>query len=201
MNYGEEIAYWYLRLNGFFPLTNFVIHRSSKIEYTSDCDLLAVRSPFVYEEIGGKPDDWDDNLAKDFGFDHFIGVICEVKTGKYDLENIFRPEYVKYSAGRLGFTPKDNIDALSEKLNSTSLQETKEGHRICKLLIANEKKDSPLFFYRSLNDAEDFINKRVGKYPNEKYADRMFFGSDLLQYSIHRMHRESEQPKPQKAES
>jgi hypothetical protein len=27
MNSSEELAYWYLRLNGFFPLTNFVIHR------------------------------------------------------------------------------------------------------------------------------------------------------------------------------
>jgi hypothetical protein len=26
MNSSEELAYWYLRLNGFFPLTNFVVH-------------------------------------------------------------------------------------------------------------------------------------------------------------------------------
>ncbi len=26
MNYGETLAYWYLRLNGFFPLRNFVLH-------------------------------------------------------------------------------------------------------------------------------------------------------------------------------
>lgn len=199
MNYGEEIAYWYLRLNGFFPLTNFVIHRSSKIAYTSDCDVLAVRLPFVYEEIGGNPDDWDDDLADELGFDHFIGVICEVKTGAYNLDELFRPEYVKYSIGRLGFRPMVEIDDLYVSLNETSFQETEKGYRVCKLLIANEKKDSPLFFYKSLNDAEDFIENRVRKYSNEKYADRMYFGSELLQHTIHRMHREREKRRDQKA--
>lgn len=28
MNYGETLAYWYLRLNGFFLLNNFVVHRT-----------------------------------------------------------------------------------------------------------------------------------------------------------------------------
>ena len=27
MNFAEELVYWYLRLNGFFPITNFVLHR------------------------------------------------------------------------------------------------------------------------------------------------------------------------------
>jgi hypothetical protein len=26
MNYGETLTYWYLRLNGFFLLRNFVLH-------------------------------------------------------------------------------------------------------------------------------------------------------------------------------
>lgn len=180
MNYGEEIVYWYLRLNGFFPLTNFVIHHSSEVAHTSDCDLLAVRLPFVYEEIGGNFDDWDGSLTKIISFDHPIGIICEVKTGAYDVEDIFRSEYVKYSIGRLGFTPKDNIADLSKELNDVPLTETKEGFRICKLLIANNGKKAPTFFYKRLNEVEDFIENRVRKYPNEKYADRMFFNSELF---------------------
>src|SRR5688572_18351639 len=109
MNYGEAIAYWYLRLNGFFPITNFVIHHSSKVRHSSDCDVLAIRLPFVYEEIGGNEDDWDESLSKELGFDHTIGVICEVKTGAYRLENIFRPEYIAYSIARLGFMPKEGV--------------------------------------------------------------------------------------------
>ena len=45
MNYGETLAYWYLRLNGFFLLRNFVLHPLHESEandrYTADSDLLA----------------------------------------------------------------------------------------------------------------------------------------------------------------
>jgi hypothetical protein len=72
MNYGETLAYWYLWLNGFFPLKNFVLHSShrTKDAYPSarfnnidpennymqavDSDLIAIRFPFVYEEVGGQ---------------------------------------------------------------------------------------------------------------------------------------------------
>lgn len=190
MNYGEEITYWYLRLNGFFPITNFVIHRSSKIKHSADCDLLAIRFPFVYEEIGGNPDDWDNGLAEELGFDHIVGVICEVKTGAYDLKNLFRPEYVNYAIGRLGFVPSENIDTVAEQLNNVASIETPEGYRIIKLLIANDNRESAEFIYRSLYSAEDFIEQRVRKYPQEKYADRMYFGSELFQHTIHRINRE-----------
>jgi hypothetical protein len=32
MNYGETLAYWYLRLNGFFLLQNFVLHPIAESE-------------------------------------------------------------------------------------------------------------------------------------------------------------------------
>jgi hypothetical protein len=50
MNYGEELAYWYLRLNGFFPISNFVVHRSLDVPNTSDVDVVAVRPPHVFEQ-------------------------------------------------------------------------------------------------------------------------------------------------------
>lgn len=81
MNYGEEHAYWYLRLNGFFPLQNFVVHRHGGNELRSDVDVLAVRPPLVYEEIGGQQGDWDQFLAAHVPLDCVLGVVCEVKTG------------------------------------------------------------------------------------------------------------------------
>jgi hypothetical protein len=73
MNYGETFAYWYLRLNGFFPLRNFVLHRLSQPNgrrENADVDLLAIRFPFVHERYGdinneGQwDDDWDRELTK-----------------------------------------------------------------------------------------------------------------------------------------
>lgn len=45
MNYGEELTYWYLRLNGFFPISRYMIHRTEEGRHPSDRDLLAVRFP------------------------------------------------------------------------------------------------------------------------------------------------------------
>lgn len=64
MNYGEELAYWYFRLNGFFPLLNYVIHRCHDVDYSSDCDLLALRCPNVFEEKGGQEQDWCQELFR-----------------------------------------------------------------------------------------------------------------------------------------
>lgn len=189
MNYGEEIAYWYLRLNGFFPITNFVIHRSIRIAHSSDCDVIAVRLPYVYEEIGGKPEDWDQDLAQELRFDRILGVICEVKTGRYELGDIFRKEYVHYAISRIGLVPTGHIDAIADDLDNKAIAETSNGNLICKLLIANDFKEPLKFIFRSLNHAEDFIEGRVRKYEKEKYADRMYFGSELLQHTIHRIHR------------
>jgi hypothetical protein len=84
MNYGEELGYWYLRLNGFFPLSNVVLHGGETLRYTSDCDLLAVRPPHVYEVVGGQMEDWDPKLYELFEGGWTLGVVCEVKTGAFD---------------------------------------------------------------------------------------------------------------------
>lgn len=76
-NYGEELAYWYLRLNGFFTINNFVLHHNREGR-TSDADILAVRFPYVYEEVGGRDEDWDDQLVGRFNKDKIVGLICEV---------------------------------------------------------------------------------------------------------------------------
>ena len=85
MNFAEEIAYWYLRLNGFLPLTNFVLHGQPGHRRTSDADLIAVRFPHVSEEIGGQPDDWDERFER-WGVDlgKTIGLVVEVKSGEWN---------------------------------------------------------------------------------------------------------------------
>jgi len=68
--------------------------------YTSDADLLAIRHPYVYEEIGGQQNDWDnnnntqrhlrENIPEQLRSDNFqtlfdlkipVGLIVEVKGG------------------------------------------------------------------------------------------------------------------------
>lgn len=57
-NYEEELAYWYLRLNRFFVIDNFIYHRTEN-NRTGDADLIALRLPYVKELKGGTLGDWD----------------------------------------------------------------------------------------------------------------------------------------------
>jgi len=123
MNYGEELAYWYFRLNGFFPLTNFVLHAGEEVLYTSDCDVLAIRHPHVYEEVGGQPLDWDSVLLERLDFERTIGIVCEVKTGRFNT--VFNSSNVSYAIKRLGFTSNAHQTLLSANCK-TSLAKGKD---------------------------------------------------------------------------
>jgi hypothetical protein len=178
MNYGENLVYWYLRLNGFFPLTNFVIHASHGVEYSSDCDVLAVRPPLVFEEIGGQTDDWDGWFLEHIASGKTLGVICEVKTGYYEKTKIFRKEYVRYAAKRLGFT-NDEQD-INRIAKDGAFAEIGERYRVIKLFVSNDERKGN-FIHLRLNAIIQFLLDRINKYPEEKYRDRMFFHSILFQ--------------------
>jgi hypothetical protein len=81
-NYAEELVYWYLRLNGFFPLMNFVQHaRGLKSLHSVNRDVLALRFPYVVEEVGGQDGDWDQNLFNYLSPKLPVGLIGEIKGG------------------------------------------------------------------------------------------------------------------------
>lgn len=181
MNYGEELAYWYLRLNGFFPLTNFVLHKSDDVEFTSDCDVLAVRPPMVYEEVGGRNEDWDRWLLPHIQTERTLGVICEVKTGAFKRNELFRPEYVRYAARRLGVT--DNETDIARIVDGGEVEDIGDAYRVIKLFVSNNKAEGK-FKRCSIQKVSRFLLGRIGKYPREKYRDRMFFNSMLFQWLI-----------------
>ncbi|HEV3146870.1 MAG TPA: hypothetical protein VGZ47_23485 [Gemmataceae bacterium] len=54
----EELAYWYLRLNGCFTIPNFVVHPDSGTNQKTDIDVFAVRFPFRAELPGMKDDEF-----------------------------------------------------------------------------------------------------------------------------------------------
>lgn len=198
MNYAEEIAYWYLRFNGFFPLINFVIHRSklkstngevveevvvADQRYPSDCDVLAIRPPCVYEEIGGLPGDWRDELFSFFDSKRAVGIICEVKAGGYVEKELFSEQYVEYSLRRLGFHNEINEDHLTA-LNTTGVVELDDSHQVIKLFISNTApKSTETFRHISITTAQNFIKQRFINY-REKRSDWVYFKSSLLQEMV-----------------
>jgi len=180
MNYGEELVYWYFRFNGFFPLANFVIHSSTSNRYPSDCDVLAIRHPHVFEDIGGQRGDWDNQLQNLLKFDRTLGVICEVKTG--EVGEVFPERNVNAGVERFGFfADSSNAKcALHE-----CAQYSDANYQIAKLLIADcHNHDSNSYLFISLLHTRNFIKSRVRKYLQPKFAQRLFFKSTLLQEII-----------------
>lgn len=149
-NYAEELAYWYLRLNGFFLIENFVIHRSEKAEdeeakYVSDADLLAVRFPNVSEVIGERPVVCHERLFQKFDSNKVLGLIVEVKSSEDPTEiKIFRNPYrMEYALNRLGFLSAKQIEELtSDGWKKRDLEWQGVKFQVGKLLIHNWKAEN-----------------------------------------------------------
>jgi hypothetical protein len=81
-NFGEEMAYWYLRLNGFFVLRNYVQH---EVADHGEMDMIAIRLPDTREKVRDLPITWDAEEFGRVGIDlsrDTIGLLAEVKSGR-----------------------------------------------------------------------------------------------------------------------
>lgn len=193
MNYGETLTYWYFRLNGFFPVMDFVLHgENGTASRSADCDLLAIRHPHVYEDVGGRHDDWDIKF-NELGIDlrnKIVGAIIEVKTGEYtasthrNIETSFSGRRLKYAINRFGFWPQPESEDISHRLQ-TLPHIVHDRYCILKLAIADapQNREHPYWHLMTLEEVDAFIFRRFEFY-QQKFPDRHFFPSDLMQYMI-----------------
>lgn len=204
MNYGETLAYWYLRLNGFFPLRNFVLHRLQQqngISENADVDLLAIRFPFVHERYGDinvederRDDDWDNNLLEHLPEleTTITGLIVEVKTSNPGVLSSFKERRMRADIERLGFFAEEEvIDRVVANLARKEI--AAEGkYRVGKLLVSETKKQGT-WINLTIGEIDDFIRHRMNKYNDLKYAARFMFHEDLIQYIIWREKHEKQE--------
>ena len=194
-NFAEELTYWYFRLNGFFLLENYVLHNVGEGTQrgTADADLLAIRFPYVYEEVGGQSGDWDENkFSKEWGFDiekDNLALIIEVKSERNvkrsDIEKSFSLERLKTALYRFGIFNKGEVNSICEDLFNKKYEkyETIIGEVfIGKAAVTEDKKEDHKWLNITLKEINDFVFKRIRSYSRDKYADRMYFPSVLIQY-------------------
>jgi hypothetical protein len=185
-NFAEELVYWYLRFNGFFPLTNFVLHRQGLLDdhQSADADLLAVRPKFVSEEVGGEHR--DEYLFRHFSSQTNIGLICEVKSGNnvnWEKLHLKREDRISYCLRRIGFFSENKVRYHTEILKSHKVSKG-QFHEVGKLLVTKRDMNIPGFICLSMGHVEAFILERIHLHSSEKDGAKLHFDSDMLQYMI-----------------
>jgi hypothetical protein len=196
VNFAEELAYWYLRLNSFFLLQNFVLHRSEIREQssrkgnqrgTAETDLLAIRFPYVFEEVGGQDHDWDFKKFKDdWGIEiskFNLAFIVQVKSGanvRSKIIKAFSREPLEKAIYRFGIFHKSQVPDIAVKLSQNGDKYVDNHWIVAKLAVTKERVEGP-WLNLLLSEADEFIQKRIGSYLR-KYSDRVYFPSTLIQY-------------------
>ena len=171
MNYAEELAYWFFRLNGFFMISNYVNHRSHNLRYTHDTDLLAIRLPYVRESVG-------QYYSEKFIDEKNYGLIIEVKSSYYNCDSIFSDKKIlKENIERLGLLI--DVDRVVELLFESKDYED-DNIKIMKILIAKDIRESPKYSVITFEEILDYIRRKKELF--RKHEDRMFFNSNLIQF-------------------
>jgi len=186
INYGEELTYWFLRLNGFFPVTDFVMHPGNQVDYLTDCDVLAVRPPYVTEDVGGNPGDWHPRFAPFIQAGDYIGVVGQSKINQCANFTRFDVGYLEYAIARLGMFRDHRAAAAG--LQCAAGHTTSQGVTVVALLVAQPPLPQGNFIGLSLQDIRAFIRSRMMTYDSVKYPNKHFFPSALIQNLIDEVH-------------
>jgi|ERR1035437_9225841 hypothetical protein len=132
----DVAAEWFLRLNGFLTVLNFVVHPVGPREGTvqrTDADVLGVRFPHRHEVVGGDPLIDHDAFH---GAPRTLFVISEVKSGRCSLNGPWsRPEDENVLNVLRSFGPisPEELDEVAQQLyeNGRFQSERFEARLLC----------------------------------------------------------------------
>jgi uncharacterized protein Veg len=124
----EKFVAWYLRLNGYFCISSFIVHaaddpervRSGKVGSYTESDILAIRMPYSFEQTSHLKIANHEKLV-DPTIDTIDVVIGEVKSGRKNRPNKVwrnRDLYpIKYIIRFIGqYKDEDSISKAAESL-------------------------------------------------------------------------------------
>lgn len=178
MNRDESLAFWYLRLNGFFLIPHFVVHT----EPPSEIDFLGLRPPRVAEDVGGRPEDWDPAFIDEEDREHFLFVLCEVKGGRsYNVETVFRAREIQYALPRYGMLDEEERERAMADLRREERSYPRDDLQVRKLLVAHQEVNGlPPCDFVPLERTWRFLRDRLEEYHEAKAGARVLFNADRV---------------------
>ncbi len=112
----EQLAYWYLRLNGFLTIQNFIVHPDSGNEQRTDADVLGVRFPYRAEL---KPNPMADDVPFAKVANKPFIVMAEVKKSVCNLNGPWKDpqkENLQRVLRAVGAFPEHDIETVAEAI-------------------------------------------------------------------------------------
>jgi hypothetical protein len=168
----EQLAYWYLRLNGFLTIQNFIVHPDIGNEQRTDADVLGVRFPYRAEL---KPEPMIDDEPFTRITDKPFIIMAEVKTSKCKLNGPWtepQKENLQRVLRAIGAFPKGEIDTIAKAIYSSGVFLSDEYHltlacfgRTRNSQISKKFPDVPQILW---DKVMGFIYSRFRTYPDQK---------------------------------
>jgi len=171
----EDLVLWYLRLNGFFTIKNFVVHPEKGPNQKTDIDALAIRLPHRAEGLTEDCEMVDDPIVLSISNDiRPLILIAEVKKGPCKLNNTWENREKKNMERILkaiGCTPKENNQIVADALYDVGIY---RGDYTISLICFGNREDIELKSRRPAitqilwDDVLGFIYDRFKKYTIRK---------------------------------
>ncbi len=136
----ENLAYWYLRLNGFLTTVNFVVHPDVGTNQRTDVDVLGVRFPYRAELLINPMQD-DCVLVGKMKVP--LAVITEVKASRCKLNGPWtkqNEQNMQRVLRAIGLVPFNEIDTAADNLYQKGIHQSSFG--ILSLLCLGREKNS-----------------------------------------------------------
>ena len=139
----EKLAYWYLRLNGFLTIENFIIHDERGKQQRTDIDIVAVRFPHRQEALRGYGDEqaWMDDDPILSSFSTPFAAFVEVKTSRCAMNGPWTDKSkgnIPRALRALGALPAEAVQDASEEIYKSGLHQN-ETIRVGLVSIGRER--------------------------------------------------------------
>jgi hypothetical protein len=168
----EKTAYWFLRLNGFLTVTNFVVHPDRGHQQRTDVDILGCRFPYRQELQDDPMIDYE--LFTRFE-NKIVIVLAEVKSGLCKLNGPWtKPgkRNMQRVLQAIGCVQLDDIEKVATHLYESGFYEDNT-FVIKNICFGSDKNDDLITRYKDVpqitwEEVLDFIYDRFVHYRHQK---------------------------------